>query len=305
MKDGTFQSEHVNLNDILVDLASCFAKAEGGSSNTNLTIQNAVSVSNSSYKTSILLENCKVSITSAEAPCFEVTEVRQFCFHLPQCLTILFSAGEFGPIKADCSKMLPQLDEGGDGSPGEFTDAVFWRNKTMNCEKVREFETRRKTMLDAPLQEDKQYWQTFETLINQSREANKRLQQFFTSKIDADLAYAESLHRLRFMIDTSINVESPDSLVLQQTSSVALNSVGELQQLLSEKIAQFTAVLKRDVISRPFEEMALAFEEKAANLLVDGKQLDSALELTQKRVLDAFSTFDTIFTEMVSTFMSY
>lgn len=80
----------------------------------------------------------------------------------------------------------------------------------------------------------------------------------------------------------------------------AINTLGEVQQQLSEKLVQFTNVVKRDVIARPLDEMMATYEERTAAMLVDGKKLDTMLSQAQRAVVQSFATYDTLYREMES-----
>jgi hypothetical protein len=66
-------------------------------------------------------------------------------------------------------------------------------------------------------------------------------------------------------------------LSLVSSCAKAIATLGEVQQQLSEKLVQFTNVVKRDVIARPLDEMVATYDERTAVMLVDGKRLDAAL----------------------------
>ncbi|DBA01600.1 TPA: hypothetical protein N0F65_011356 [Lagenidium giganteum] len=196
-----------------------------------------------------------------------------------------------------------------------LSTAMQWRNKAASCEGIRSFEANRKAKIDAFQEQDRLYWHHFEKEILHARDENHRLQRFFALRMQADLAYAEALRKIRPVLERPISgagaspggaapgaagsgLPSLDSLALTSSCARAFNSLGEVQQQLSEKIVQFTTVVKRDVIARPFEEMVANFEERAATMLADGNRLDAMLHEAQKQVVEAFSRYDGIYREM-------
>jgi hypothetical protein len=94
------------------------------------------------------------------------------------------------------------------------------------------------------------------------------------------------------------NPPTLDHLGLISSCTKALNSLGEVQQQLSEKLVQFTNVIKRDVLARPLEEMITTYEERTNVILSEGSRLDCALHEAQKNVLESFRHYDALFREM-------
>ncbi|TMW69568.1 hypothetical protein Poli38472_001724 [Pythium oligandrum] len=199
-----------------------------------------------------------------------------------------------------------------------ISTATLWRNKAVSCEAIRSFEAARKSQIDVFQEKDRVYWQFFEKEILRARDENARLQRFFALRLQADLAYAESLKKIRQVIErpvatlpTAPNGSPPPSnggsspsameqLSVASSCVKALNTLGEVQQQLSEKIVQFTNVIKRDVVARPLDEMVATFEERSSTMLADGNRLDAMLHTAQKSVLDSFIKYDAIYREMES-----
>lgn len=78
----------------------------------------------------------------------------------------------------------------------------------------------------------------------------------------------------------------------------ALNTLGEVQQQLSEKFVQFSNVIRRDVVTRPLDEMVATFEERTSAMLSDGNRYDAMLHDAQRSVVESFSKYDAIYREM-------
>jgi hypothetical protein len=89
-------------------------------------------------------------------------------------------------------------------------------------------------------------------------------------------------------------------LSLVSSCAKAIATLGEVQQQLSEKLVQFTNVVKRDVIARPLDEMVATYDERTAVMLVDGKRLDAALAQAQRAVVQSFAAYDALLREMES-----
>ncbi|GLE04329.1 hypothetical protein PINS_up013244 [Pythium insidiosum] len=212
--------------------------------------------------------------------------------------------------------------------------ATLWRNKSVSCEGVRSFEAARKQQIDPYQEKDMLYWQFFEKEILRARDENSRLQRFFALRLQADLAYADSLRKIRQVIERPNNPTFPgasstagtgaspstappnatgtsgqttsgapapaplEQLSILSTCVKALNALGEVQQQLSEKIVQFTNVVRRDVVLRPLEEMIGTFEERTTAMLAEGNRLDATLHALQRNVLESFAKYDAIFREM-------
>ncbi|OQS04909.1 hypothetical protein THRCLA_02896 [Thraustotheca clavata] len=172
--------------------------------------------------------------------------------------------------------------------------AMLWRNKSVSCDALRCFEAARKAYVDPAQLADRRYWEVFCEELQAARDTNARLVRFFTLKIQADVAYAESLRRLRLALDAT------DAKPLQMTSSCtnALSALGEVQQQLSEKIETFTHAIQRDVLTRPLQEMVTQYEETAATMVTEGTALDAILHAAQKRVHESFAAYDDQFREM-------
>ncbi|ETV99551.1 hypothetical protein, variant 1 [Aphanomyces invadans] len=190
-----------------------------------------------------------------------------------------------------------------------MSPAMEWRNKSVSCDALRGFETSRKTYIDPGQSADRRYWELFCQEIQAGREHNARLVKFFTLKVQADLAYADSLRRLRLVLDsphadvpaaTASSSSKGSKLNLQAASSCdqALSALGENQQLLCEKIEMFTNAVQRDVVARPFQEMITKYEETVTTMLTEGEHLDTLLHLTQRRVQEAFAVYDGVFRDM-------
>jgi hypothetical protein len=133
-----------------------------------------------------------------------------------------------------------------------------------------------------------------------------------------DLAYAESLRKIRQVLERPASTGAtagaptstggtagapPGSASSDQFSIVsscvkALNTLGEVQQQLSEKIIQFSNVVKRDVVARPLDEMAATYEDRTTTMLAEGNRLDALLHDAQRHVLESFSKYDGIYREM-------
>lgn len=192
---------------------------------------------------------------------------------------------------------------------------MLWRNKSVSCEGIRSFEASRKAHIDVFQEKDRAYWQQFEKEILRAKEENTRLQRFFALRLQADLAYADSLRKIRQVIERPVvgglsggagNAGSAaaggavDQFSVLSSCTKALNTLGEVQQQQSEKIAQFTSVVRRDVVLRPLEEMIATYDERSAVMLVDGNKYDAMLYEAQKHVVDAFGKYDAIFRDMES-----
>ncbi|RLN87427.1 hypothetical protein BBJ28_00018691 [Nothophytophthora sp. Chile5] len=199
-----------------------------------------------------------------------------------------------------------------DVSETEPSSEELWRRKAESCEALRVFEEARRAQIDRFQTKDRAYWRQFEEEIRGGQEENARLQRFFSLRIQADLAYAEALRKIRMAVDASQStastagaaassggsVASADSLNVQSSVSKALHTLGEVQQQLSEKLVQFTNVVKRDVMARPLDEMAATYSERIAAMLAEGGKLDAMLYQTQQNVVAAFAKYDALFREM-------
>uniref|UniRef100_K3XAL8 PH domain-containing protein n=1 Tax=Globisporangium ultimum (strain ATCC 200006 / CBS 805.95 / DAOM BR144) TaxID=431595 RepID=K3XAL8_GLOUD len=197
-----------------------------------------------------------------------------------------------------------------------ISPAMIWRNKATSCETIRSFEASRKAQIDVFQEKDRTYWQHFEKEIVRAKEENVRLQRFFALRLQADLAYAESLRKIRQVIEkpaitglpntaghggsTGAAGSAVDQFSVLSSCTKALNTLGEVQQQQSEKITQFTNVIRRDVVLRPLEEMIATYDERSAAMIVDGNKYDAMLYEAQKHVVDAFAKYDTIFRDMES-----
>ncbi|RHZ03965.1 hypothetical protein DYB37_006389, partial [Aphanomyces astaci] len=191
-----------------------------------------------------------------------------------------------------------------------MSPAMEWRNKSVSCDALRGFESSRKTYIDPGQSADRRYWELFCQEVTAGREHNARLVKFFTQKVAADLAYADSLRRLRLVLDgppvadpssASVAASSTKSKMnLQVASSCdqALAALGESQQLLCEKLEMFTNTVQRDVLLRPFQEMVRTYEETVSAMLSEGDALDALLHVTQRRVHEAFAVYDGVFRDM-------
>ncbi|TYZ62151.1 hypothetical protein PybrP1_009622, partial [[Pythium] brassicae (nom. inval.)] len=182
------------------------------------------------------------------------------------------------------------------------SSATLWRSKTQSCEAVRAFEATRKAQIDAFQEKDRAYWQHFEKEIVRAKEENARLQRFFAMRLQADLAYAEALRRIRSVVEKPVASALPSAggapaehLGLLSSCAKALNTLGEVQQQQAEKLAQFAGAIRRDVVLRPLEEMVTTYDERSAAILAEGSKLDTTLHDAQQSVLDAFGRFDAIF----------
>lgn len=125
-----------------------------------------------------------------------------------------------------------------------------------------------------------------------------------------DLAYAESLRRIRQVIEKPAatglssgasggsNTNDSDQFSLLSSCTKALNTLGEVQQQQSEKFAQFASVIRRDVVVRPLDEIVTSYDERSAAMLADGNRLDFMLYEAQKSVVESFSKYDAIFRDM-------
>ncbi|OQR82952.1 hypothetical protein ACHHYP_15277 [Achlya hypogyna] len=178
--------------------------------------------------------------------------------------------------------------------------AMQWRNKSVSCDALRCFEASRKAYIDPAQLADRKYWEVFCQELQTARDTNARLVRFFTLKIQADVAYAESLRRLRLALDGT-DVVGP-KLQMSSSCDTALNALGESQQQLSEKIETFTHAIQRDVLARPLQEMARArvqqYEETATTMVTEGTALDLMLRAAQKRVQESFAAYDDLFRDM-------
>ncbi|KAF1336448.1 hypothetical protein FI667_g326, partial [Globisporangium splendens] len=197
-----------------------------------------------------------------------------------------------------------------------ISPATVWCNKAASCETIRSFEASRKAQIDVFQEKDRAYWQHFEKEIVRAKEENVRLQRFFALRLQADLAYAESLRKIRQAIERPAITGLPnaaghagstgaagsptDQFSVLSSCTKALNTLGEVQQQQSEKITQFTGVIRRDVVLRPLEEMIATYDERSAAMIVDGNKYDAMLYEAQKHVVDAFTKYDTIFRDMES-----
>ncbi|KAG6965416.1 hypothetical protein JG688_00007202 [Phytophthora aleatoria] len=123
--------------------------------------------------------------------------------------------------------------------------------------------------------------------------------------LNADLAYAEALRQTRAALEAPANqttepngATGSDQLNVQSSVSKALHAVGEVQTQLAEKMVQLTTVVKREVTTKPLEEMAATYKERVASMLAEGDKLDVMLFQSQKNVLAAFGKYDELFKQM-------
>lgn len=121
---------------------------------------------------------------------------------------------------------------------------------------------------------------------------------------EQDLAYAESLRRIRQVVEkpaasglpaAATGAPSAEQFGVLSSCAKALNTLGEVQQQQSEKLSQFAGVIRRDVVLRPLEEMVATYDERSAAMLAEGNRLDAMLHAAQQSVLDAFGAFDAVF----------
>ncbi|CAK4151403.1 unnamed protein product [Aphanomyces euteiches] len=181
-----------------------------------------------------------------------------------------------------------------------LTPAMEWRNKSVSCDSLRGFETSRKTYIDPGQAADRKYWELFCQEVAAAREQNQRILRFFTLKIQADLAYADSLRRLRTSLELSADEPHSKSKSLQAASSCdqSITALAENQQQLCDKLETFTTAVQRDIITRPLQEMITKYDETAVEMLAQGDALDAILHVTQRRVQEAFAAYDGVFRDM-------
>ncbi|CAH0491392.1 unnamed protein product [Peronospora farinosa] len=183
-----------------------------------------------------------------------------------------------------------------------------WRIKRESCAKLRAFEAQRSAQIDKFQARDRAYWRQFQEEIRHGGDENARLLRFFTLRLQADLTYADSLRQTRAVLDAPMTQGTTDTnglthseqLNVQSSVSKALYAVGEVQQQLAEKLVQLTTVVKREVTSKPLEEMTATFKEKVATMLAEGEKLDAMLFQSQKNVLTSFAKFDELCNQMES-----
>ncbi|KAK1929132.1 hypothetical protein P3T76_015425 [Phytophthora citrophthora] len=183
-----------------------------------------------------------------------------------------------------------------------------WQIKLDCCAALRAFETQRSAQIDKFQARDRVYWRHFQDEIRHGGEENTRLLKFFSLRLQADLVYAEALRQTRAALEIPSTHTAPDSsgstsndqLNVQSSVSKALHAVGEVQTQLAEKLVHLTAVVKREVTTKPLEEMAATYKERVTSMLAEGDKLDAMLFQSQKNVLTAFSKYDELFTQLES-----
>ncbi|RMX65031.1 hypothetical protein DD238_003269 [Peronospora effusa] len=183
-----------------------------------------------------------------------------------------------------------------------------WQIKRESCAKLRAFEAQRSAQIDKFQARDRAYWRQFQEEIRHGGDENARLLRFFTLRLQADLTYADALRQTRAVLDAPMTQGTTDTnglthseqLNVQSSVSKALYAVGEVQQQLAEKLVQLTTVVKREVTSKPLEEMTATFKEKVATMLAEGEKLDAMLFQSQKNVLTSFAKFDELCNQMES-----
>eukprot|EP00644_Phytophthora_capsici_P013221 jgi/Phyca11/101268/e_gw1.5.911.1 len=183
-----------------------------------------------------------------------------------------------------------------------------WKLKLDCCASLRAFETLRSAQIDKFQARDRVYWRQFQDEIRHGGEENTRLLKFFSLRLQADLAYAEALRQTRAALEIPATQTGPDSsgstsndqLNVQSSVSKALHAVGEVQTQLAEKLVHLTAVVKREVTTKPLEEMAATYKERVTLMLTEGDKLDAMLFQSQKNVLTAFSKYEDLFKQLES-----
>ncbi|RLN59809.1 hypothetical protein BBJ29_006333 [Phytophthora kernoviae] len=184
----------------------------------------------------------------------------------------------------------------------------LWQLKSDCGASLRAFEAQRSAQIDRFQTRDRDYWRQFQDEIRHGGDENSRLQRFFTLRLQADLAYAEALRQTRAVLDppaSSATLETSgtaanDQLNVQSSVSKALHAVGEVQQQLAEKLVQFTTVIKREVTTKPLDEMVATYKERVAAMTTEGDKLDAMLFKAQQRVLTAFGKFEELFKQLES-----
>ncbi|CAH0475646.1 unnamed protein product [Peronospora belbahrii] len=181
-----------------------------------------------------------------------------------------------------------------------------WKLKRESCANLRAFEAQRSAQIDKFQARDRAYWRQFQEEIRHGSEEITRLLRFFALRLQADLAYADALRQTRAALDAPTTQGTSDAkglanseqLSVQSSVFKALHTVGEVQQQLAEKLVQLATVVKREVTSKPLEEMAATFKERAATMLAEGENLDAMLFQSQKNVLKSFDKYEELFNQM-------
>ncbi|KAF4131521.1 hypothetical protein GN958_ATG19276 [Phytophthora infestans] len=188
----------------------------------------------------------------------------------------------------------------------EPTSEEVWQLKRDSYASLRAFESHRSAQIDKFQTRDRAYWRQFQEEIRHGGDENTRLLKFLTLRLQADLAYAEALRHTRAALDAPSQgadanaATGSDQLNVQSSVSKALHAVGEVQTQLAEKLVQLTTVVKREVTTKPLEEMAATYKERVASMLVEGDKLDDMLFQSQKNVLSAFEKYEELFKQMES-----
>ncbi|KAL8010698.1 putative pleckstrin domain, AH/BAR domain superfamily [Plasmopara halstedii] len=180
-----------------------------------------------------------------------------------------------------------------------------WQLKSDSCAALRAFEAQRSTQIDKFQVRDRAYWRQFHDEIRHGGEENARLLKFFSLRIQADLAYADALKQTRTIFEATgpaeINgVNETDQMNMPSSISKALHVLGEVQTQMADKIVQLTTVVKREVMTKPLEEMATTYKERVETMVTEGNKLDAMLYHSQKNVVDAFEKYEEIFNESES-----
>ncbi|CEG43275.1 uncharacterized protein PHALS_13479 [Plasmopara halstedii] len=158
-----------------------------------------------------------------------------------------------------------------------------WQLKSDSCAALRAFEAQRSTQIDKFQVRDRAYWRQFHDEIRHG-DALKQTRTIFEATGPAEIN----------------GVNETDQMNMPSSISKALHVLGEVQTQMADKIVQLTTVVKREVMTKPLEEMATTYKERVETMVTEGNKLDAMLYHSQKNVVDAFEKYEEIFNESES-----
>lgn len=145
------------------------------------------------------------------------------------------------------TRKTASIDRSMDNSRKLPHDTVSPDHHTMDS-----FEAQRRIELDTCHDKDKDYWQAFQKVIQSSQEANKKLQLFFQSKIQAEENYCAALAALgATLVPPENDLESLNNAqYLLLNPSIKMNTqIGHLPEKIVQKFQAFHTHQRRYVLS--------------------------------------------------------
>nr|CCA23947.1 conserved hypothetical protein [Albugo laibachii Nc14] len=164
--------------------------------------------------------------------------------------------------------------------------------KSQLIKTLTEFEFQRVEHFQPLLTHNRTYWDRFQAEMTSGTQQIQHLEDFLTRRLEADQAYVEAIRA-----SSSSQLVSPQTLL--SSFSDAFESLTRSQEQFAEKLDQFLASIRKDVVHRYLTDLSTQYKHSVEDITQRGSRFQEELTNTHTFVCDSFNSLSTILNDAV------